>query len=94
MCSVSETGWRKGLLIALFTFTAILLPRHGLAMTAMDDRALASVTGQDGSLFLADHISPNELEGAPADGTANFDFYRMGLDAKLNLNLNISLMLI
>lgn len=90
MCSVSETGWRKGLLIALFTFTAILLPRHGLAMTAMDDRALASVTGQDGSLFLADHISPNELEGAPADGTANFDFYRMGLDAKLNLNLNIS----
>ncbi len=90
MCSVSDTGWRTGMLISLISLTAMLLPYSGLAMTAMDDNALARVTGQNGSLFLADHISPNELEGAPTDGTANFDFYRMGLDAKLNLNLNIA----
>lgn len=90
MCSVSDTGWRKAMLISLISLTAILLPYQGLTMTAMDDSALAGITGQNGSLFLADHIGPNELEGAPGDGTANFDFYRMGLDAKLNLNLNIS----
>lgn len=61
------------------------------ALTPMADEALSEVTGQeDGSLFLSDYIGPNELTGAPADGSANFDFYRMGLDVKMNLNANIA----
>lgn len=60
------------------------------AMTPLANNELANITGQDGSLFLSEHIGPNELQNAPSDGTANFDFYRMGFDAKLNLNLNVS----
>lgn len=61
----------------------------GIGLTGMSDEELSSVTGQAGSLFLSDHIGPNELAGAPVDGSANFDFYRMGLDVKLSMNLNI-----
>jgi hypothetical protein len=59
-------------------------------MEALSDDMLGEITGQDGSLFLVDHIRPNELERAPLDGSANFDFYRMGMDVKLSLNLNVS----
>lgn len=63
------------------------------ALVSMDDEALAQIDGQAGSLFIADHIGPNELSGLPQGGdagTANFDFYRMGLDVKMKLNLNIA----
>jgi hypothetical protein len=60
------------------------------AMVELEDSSLREIVGQDGSLFLADHVTPNSLTGAPSDGSANFDFYRMGLDVKMDLNLNMS----
>jgi len=59
-------------------------------MEALLDEELSNISGQDGSLFLSDHIAPGELSGAPAGGSANFDFYRMGMDVKMNLNMNIA----
>lgn len=62
---------------------------HG--MVEMDDSALGHEVAQAGSLILSDRIGPNELTGAgTADTYSNFSYYRMGLDAKLGLNANIS----
>ncbi|MEE4250500.1 MAG: hypothetical protein V2I38_07915, partial [Alcanivoracaceae bacterium] len=86
MSSASERSGKILLLIA-----GMLLPLQSLAMITLEDEELADITGQNGSLFLSDHISPNELTGAGSANThANFDFYRMGMDVKLNLNLNIA----
>lgn len=61
------------------------------ALQEMNDENLAQVTGQNGSLFLSDHIGANELAGAQGPGSpTDFDFYRMGMDVKLNLNMNIA----
>lgn len=84
----SEMGWLPRA-VAVLLLGAIAGHGHA-ALKALDDDALGDVVGQAGSLFLSDHIGPNELVGAPADGTANFDFYRMGMDVKLSMNLNIS----
>lgn len=89
MFSDSERRYLAVIVVVVLAALAWAL-RAEAAMTPMGDSELSQVTGQDGSLFLSDHISPNELEGAPSDGTANFDFYRMGLDVKMNLNLNIA----
>lgn len=62
----------------------------GGGLTELTDAEMSDVTGQAGSLFLSDHIGPNELAGAPGDGTANFDYYRMGMDVKMSMNLNIA----
>lgn len=51
---------------------------------------LGDVSAQAGSLFLSDKISPNELSGFNA--YTGFTYYRMGLDAKLEMNLNINKM--
>ncbi|MFN3586105.1 MAG: hypothetical protein ACK4UT_01260 [Moraxellaceae bacterium] len=60
-------------------------------MQAMADEDMSDVQAQAGSLILMDRIGPNELTGATSAGTyANFTYYRMGLDAKLDLNANIS----
>lgn len=62
---------------------------HG--MVEMDDSSLGHEVAQAGSLILADRIGPNELTGAGAANTyANFSYFRMGLDAKLGLNANMS----
>ena len=60
------------------------------AMTPLEDKELSFITGQNGSLFLADKIEPNSLQNPDANGRSNFTFHRMGLDARLDLNLNIS----
>jgi hypothetical protein len=67
-----------------------LMPVHVAAMVELEDVALRDVVAQDGSLFLSDHVTPNSLTNAPTDGSANFDFYRMGLDVKMDLNLNMA----
>lgn len=74
------------LLTALLVFSSTAQAR----LEPMADAALSDVIAQDGSLFLSDHISPNSLANAPGDGSANFDFYRMGLDVKLDLNANMA----
>ena len=53
------------------------------ALEAIDDEALAAVTGQ--SLFVGDFIAGNASD--PNGG--RFDFHRMGLDVELALNANI-----
>lgn len=63
-------------------------PAHG--MEPLQDNELGDVVGQAGSLFLADTIHPNELENPNPDGYSDFTFHRMGMDAKLDFNLNIS----
>ena len=86
MFSVSRVSLVRRLLLAALVCPALALGQ----MSELSDDALSDVVGQAGSLFVADHIGPNELTGAPADGTANFDFYRMGMDVKMSFNLNMS----
>ncbi|HEX4937768.1 MAG TPA: hypothetical protein VFX11_03780 [Candidatus Kapabacteria bacterium] len=50
-------------------------------LTAMDDSEMAQVNGQ--ALFMSSH-ERNVL------GTTTYDFYKMGLDAQLDLNVNIA----
>lgn len=60
-------------------------------MEPLNDDELAEVSGQ--ALFVSDHIEPSSeggLTGAPGDGSADFDFYRMGMDVELGMNMNIS----
>lgn len=79
----------RQLRVAVVACCALAATGHA-QLTPIADEVLSEVTGQAGSLFVSDHIGPNELAGAPADGTANFDFYRMGMDVKLSFNLNIA----
>ncbi|MFN3712124.1 MAG: hypothetical protein ACK4SX_00540 [Alcanivoracaceae bacterium] len=75
--------------VKIIMLICTIIPWMASAMMPLDDDQLANVVGQSGSLFVSDYIGPNELVGAPADGTANFSFYRMGMDVKLAMNLNI-----
>lgn len=60
-------------------------------MAELNDESLSRLEGQAGSLILVDRIGPNELTGATSAGTfANNSYYRMGLDAKMEFNLNMS----
>lgn len=92
MFSVFNFGARA--IIAPLALLMLAMPTLAQAeLVGLDDDTLSEVTGQLGSLFLADHIGPNELTGLPQGndaGTANFDFYRMGLDVKMDFNLNIA----
>jgi|GEM_PF-395800 len=84
MCLAS----RGGVLLALYALLGS--PVHA-QLQVIADEELAEITGQSGSLFLADHIGPNELAGAQGAGSpTDFDFYRMGMDVKMNMNLNIA----
>lgn len=74
---------------ALQKVSADFASAHG--MQVLDDRSMGDVQAQAGSLILMDRIGPNELTGATSPGTfANFTYYRMGLDAKIDFNANIS----
>lgn len=71
--------------------TQAALATPGGQLQEMSDAALSEEAAQAGSLIVMDRIGPNELTGAATPGTyANFDFYRMGLDGKLDFNANIS----
>lgn len=56
-------------------------------MTQLEDNDLREVSGQ--GLILNDKISGSELEGSNAYSQP-FDFYRMGLNGELEMNMNIS----
>lgn len=56
-------------------------------LSALADDEMAGVVAQAGSLFVADKITPKELGDDPF---ANFTYYRMGMDVKLDMNLNIA----
>lgn len=55
------------------------------ALEPMSDEALSSVSGQ--ALFVADKIGPTG--GGSGASPTDFTFYRVGLDALLELNMNI-----
>lgn len=59
--------------------------RH--TMTEMDDDSLRDVSGQ--GLFVADMVRGDELTGANEYSTP-FNFYRIGMDGEMQLNLNMS----
>lgn len=77
-------------------------PQQALAMVSsgfanargiveMDDADMSGALGQAGSLILTDTITPNSLTGSGTAGTyANFTYHRMGLDGKLDFNVNMS----
>ncbi|MGB1220148.1 MAG: hypothetical protein ACPG43_01345 [Alcanivoracaceae bacterium] len=64
-----------------------LLAAETAALTPLDDTDLSAVVAQ--GLFVSDHITGSELTGSNAYSQP-FDFYRMGLDGELALNLNLS----
>lgn len=66
-------------LLTLFT----LLPSLVLAMVPLEDSEMAEVTGQ--SLLVADYIAPSGSTNSETD----FHYYRMGLDALVEMNVNI-----
>lgn len=61
---------------ALVTALASLMPLSATALDRLDDEALAQVSGQ--SLFISNHTS-----------NGSFDYYRLAVDAQLDLNVNI-----
>lgn len=68
---------------------ALISPSAWAQLQPIPEDELADIVGQSGSLFLSDHIGPNELQGAQGAGSpTDFDFYRMGLDVKMSMNLN------
>lgn len=74
-------------LTALWLFCSIA---GANTMQPMSDVELGEVVAQEGSFFLADTIKSNELLNPNPNGYSNFTFHRMGLDARLDLNANIS----
>lgn len=80
-------GFNGRLLISLLALIAM----PATAMVAMDDAELGDVVGQSGSLFLSDTIRPGDLTALADDPNGGqFTFHRMGLDARLDMNLNIA----
>lgn len=63
------------------------LAGSAMALTPMEDGDLSDVVAQ--GLFVSDHITGTELTGSNAYSQP-FDFYRMGLDGELAINLNAS----
>lgn len=79
-------GVRRAVAFGLVTLW--LAPVAHADMQPMLDEDLSAVTGQ--ALFVADKITPNSLAGAGGAGSStDFTYYRIGLDAVLEMNLNI-----
>lgn len=66
-----------------FLTALTLLPSLVWAMVPLEDNEMAEVTGQ--SLLVADYIAPSGSSGSETD----FHYYRMGLDALVEMNMNI-----
>lgn len=62
-------------------------------LAEITDTELGELQAQAGSLILVDHVGPNELRrhgNSNFPEYTNFSFYRMGLDARMEMNLNMS----
>ena len=87
---------KKKMIIPFATFL-LLTPCFGLAlvdsgkgMVQLSEEEMRGVNGQ--GLFVSDHIAGNDptLDGGTNEYAKDFDFYRIGLDGEMSLNLNIS----
>lgn len=77
--STTQRSWQLCLL-----FSLLLLVKSGYALESLADDDMRETTGQ--SLFTASYINGT---GTTATGSAGVDFYRLGLDAEMSLNMNI-----
>lgn len=85
---ISRAFWFRRLRAASIMVLALGAGTAHAEMQAIADEDLADVAGQ--ALFVADKILPNSLPGAGGGGSStDFTFYRIGLDAVLDLNMNI-----
>lgn len=72
----------------LFCASALLaIPLTSMALTPISDQAMGEVTGQ--ALLTSDYIAPGSL-GTDPNNQMNIGFYRMGLDATVETNVNIN----
>ncbi len=77
----------KKIIFAVFT----VFPLPAMAMQSLTDGELSAFSGQ--AFIWTDRIAPNSLTGSMGAGSAtDFTFFRMGLDAQLDFNLNIAKM--
>ncbi|MDP2228176.1 MAG: hypothetical protein Q8J78_11955 [Moraxellaceae bacterium] len=78
--------------IKLFSMTILMSVSCAQAgMQGMSDEELSDHSGQ--AFIWSDRIAPNSLVGQMGAGSAtDFSFFRMGLDAQLDFNLNIAKM--
>ncbi|MZR63072.1 hypothetical protein [Alcanivorax sp. DP30] len=77
-------------MIVSVVFMTVICPLQTLAsssMKALEESEMRAISGQ--GLILNDHISGTELAGSN-EYSSPFDFYRMGLNGRLELNMNIS----
>lgn len=80
---------RSKLLVQAFSLGLLALPLAAQALTPIGDSQLGDITGQ--ALLTSDYIAPNSLPGADgAASSTDFGFYRMGLDAIVETNVNIN----
>ncbi len=76
--------------IKVFALLIFFVSHSGYALSSMkplNDEAMGEVIAR--GLIVSDKIGGNELLGSN-DYSEPFDFYRIGLDGELALNMNIS----
>jgi hypothetical protein len=77
---LTHSSYSRLLIIGTFAFYTSGV----LAMETMGDEELSAVAGQ--TLFSADYVAPSD-SGNPSN---NIGFYRLGIDAQVDLNANIN----
>lgn len=78
--ATTQRPWQFWLLFPLL----LIMTKYSYALESLADADMRDITGQ--SLFTANYINGT---GAAATGTAGVDFFRLGLDAEMSLNLNV-----
>jgi len=80
--AISKFLWRSLLFF-------LIVSTHTLAWSLenLDDDDMRQTSGQ--SLFTATYMNGNGVVGSSGTGQTGFDFYRLGLDAELSMNMNV-----
>ena len=78
--ATTQRPWQFWLLFPLL----LIMTKYSYALESLADADMRDITGQ--SLFTANYINGT---GTAATGTAGVDFYRLGLDAEMSLNMNV-----
>lgn len=78
--ATTQRPWQFWLLFPLL----LIMTKYSYALESLADADMRDITGQ--SLFTASYINGT---GTVATGTSGVDFYRIGLEAEMELNANI-----